>query len=329
MPNHHELFDLAHEGAQIRAIASAVREGQLQLSTSPRSIIVVAPDHFYRCVVRAGLALLPDVSVPVVCHAELPRYAGAMDVVIITGDDRHEPQAYAAASTAHARGCVCTLISPYASYTAEETGVTGLPALPAVAQNSPARTIAVLAACVLGLRMAPAGVAEILDCVADEVDEELAACHPEREAVVNPARALAEYVHTTPVVHVAAKEGTEEFTALIAALFNRAGGQHSALSAQDYHLHAEAAPSTGEDIFYDPFLDEPPVMLTSKVVVWALGPTAELVMPVEARCESCDTHSADTAGALPLGGAHEGATEALAPGLRLIARAWAASCATG
>ncbi|WP_151641521.1 hypothetical protein [Corynebacterium sp. 11A] len=328
MMNQQELFDLSHEGAQIRAIASAVREGTLELSISPRAIIVVAPDYLNRCVVRAGLALLPSAGVPVVCVPALPRYAGAMDVVIISADEAHEPQAYAAASTAHARGCVSILLSPFASYTAEETGVTGVPALPSVTQNSPARTIAALAAAVLGLRMDAAGVADTLDSIADEVDEELAACHPDRDSVVNPARSLAEYVQGSPVVHVAASDDSEEIATLIAALFSRAGGVHTALSTQGYRLHEESSPSATEDIFYDPFLDEPPTVLSSKVVVWALGSIADLVMPIEARCEYCENHSADTADALPLGDAHPADSESLAPGLRLIARAWAASCAT-
>ncbi|EEI28343.1 hypothetical protein [Corynebacterium glucuronolyticum] len=198
------FFPIANEGAEVRSVAGWVRDGGTrQLSGfRPRAHIVVTWDEVSRAIAEAvaGECVVTD---------HLPTSAGALDQVTIIGDD---PRALEIMFAAQQRGCAVTVIaapdSPLVSEHARTTMVP--PHIPFAEDMSVARTLATLVA----VTSPVATVAEELTVLSTLVDEEVVACHPDREEVTNPARTLARTCTQGIPVHV----GPARLTRLLAEI---------------------------------------------------------------------------------------------------------------
>lgn len=111
------LRSASSAGAQVRAIAAAADEGQLDSLRSgdrPRSVIWVAGRGTAEtagamlAATQGGAALAPIVVV-----SEAPPWVGPLDVLIVAGDDPGDPVLVGAAATGVRRGARVVVVAPY------------------------------------------------------------------------------------------------------------------------------------------------------------------------------------------------------------------------
>lgn len=308
------FFDIAHEGAQLRAVAQATGRLSHLTGMRPRSVVIVATDSVAQAAAHATVAWVGQLDVPVTVARTLPAYVGALDVVIVAGAEASRERDLRALLTAAARGAEVILAGPGQGLLIDDApaDTIHIPALPTAAGVSPARTMGVLGA-VLGCLAQPADlVAERLELIADEVDAELQALSPERDEAVNPGRQLRAWAEGARVVHTGVGLTSEAVAQLAAAVWTSRGIASGYLPADELP-EAQDAANTGagavpRDVFYDPFIDGPSELVGLKAVVWACdGP--EGLNANGARVESVEDETADPA----------------ARAMRLVTRAFAAT----
>ena len=81
------FFDIAHEGAQVRAVGQAAHLLAGLYDVQPRSVVVLATDQVAAAAARAVATFAAPLEVPVVVVDVLPAYVGALDVVVVVGDN--------------------------------------------------------------------------------------------------------------------------------------------------------------------------------------------------------------------------------------------------
>lgn len=80
------FFDVAHEGAQLRAVANAADVlGQLR-GQRPRSVVVVASDSLALAAARFVVERRAPIRYPLTITRTLPAFVGALDIVVVVGD---------------------------------------------------------------------------------------------------------------------------------------------------------------------------------------------------------------------------------------------------
>lgn len=269
------FFDVAHEGAHVRAVAEAAGMlADLQGST-PRSVVVLATDAVSEAAAECAFALLDYNRAPVMVARTLPDFVGALDVVIVVGDAPDAETATRAVIAAAGRGAEVVLAGPASGPVVEDAprGVVLLPAPPTADGASPLRTIAAIAAVTAVLTNAPA----LIDGLADAIDEELRQLSPERDESVNLARQLRAFVDGARILHTGYTPAGQAVAKLIAALWSGRGLPSGCVGREDlgYALEASSRDShrnsgtDPDDIFYDPFIDGPPAAVPVKTIVWA------------------------------------------------------------
>lgn len=203
------LLHASMAGAQIRAVATAVDDGTLDALAGfrPRALVWVsgrsARARHAAGVVSALAEAVGGSSVPPLVHAHtLPTWVGALDVVLVSGDDAGDHDLASAIDTAAARGAVVVADVPREGPVGESGGgralwLEPLPYLPphrGVVRHL-AAGMAVLTA--LGVDGLDVGAA------ADAVDAELEGLGPDLATPVNPAKLLATSVAgSDPVVWI-------------------------------------------------------------------------------------------------------------------------------
>lgn len=208
------LLHASMAGAQVRAVASAVESGALDQvdGLRPRAVVWVSGRSARARQAAGVVAALAEVaggpSVPplVVVHT-LPAWVGALDVVLVSGDDAGDPDLAAAVMSAANRGAVVVVDVPKEGPVAESgegraAWLEPLPHLPphrGVMRHLAAGMALLSALGVPGLDVAAA---------ADAVDVELEGLGPDLATPVNPAKLLATsvagtdrllWIHTDPV----------------------------------------------------------------------------------------------------------------------------------
>lgn len=311
------FFDVAHEGAQLRAISGALDAlGRLR-GMNPRSVVVVGTDQIALAAARAMVALRSPLALPVLVTDVLPSYVGALDVVVMVGDAAAREQDLRGLLTAAGRGCETILAGPSRGPLLDDAPphTTIIPALPAAAGSSPARTMGVVGAVLDVLTGDVEEIRQSLDVVADELDAELGSLSPERDETVNPARQLRAFAADSRVLHAGLNRCGAATAALVAELWSARGLPSGSVAADELSLASEFARPAGgveaEDIFHDPFIDGPLELVPLKIILWAQSGTAVeggSVVP-NSRVETVETPG--------LGDA--------AQALRLITRAYAAT----
>lgn len=309
------FFDIAHEGAQLRAVGQAAHLLAGLRGLAPRSVVVLATDQVAAAAARAVAAFAAPLEVPVVVADQLPTYVGALDVVVVVGDNAGREEDLRGLTTAASRGAETILAGPKQGPLLDDApqATTVIPALPDTAGASPLRTCAVVGAVLLALRQPAEVVAERFELLASEVDAELESVSPRRDVAVNAARKLRAQAEGARVLHTGVGRAGSAVAQLVAALWSTHGIPASAVGAEELPFAVERAQegnstAGADDLFHDPYIDGPAKLVGLTTVVWSCG-TASPVVPAGSRVESVETDVDD-----PAAGA-----------ARLVARAYAAA----
>ena len=272
------LRENATAGPQVRrAVAAAEEVGAAALAGqgTPRSVVLVGTG-VARLAAHALAALTgPDVAVPILVHQgpDLPRWAGAADLVIGASASGETATTLSVLQAAGSRGCGVAAVgpveSPLAAVVARARGI-----LVAAADHGPARsrfwsllTGLVCLTRPVGLLDAPD---DLLETVAQRLDDDAVRCRPTSEAFVNPAKQLAlQLAGSLPVVWGStqlAGVAARRFADMLAATARYpavAGGYddlwHGGLGMFEGPFGAAAgaaAPGAEDDLFRDR-VDEP------------------------------------------------------------------------
>lgn len=251
----------ATAGAQVRAVADQWRA--LTDLERPRALVVAGSR------VATEVALLtaligPSGASPVVLVREIPRWVGALDVVVVLADRPHDPVAAAAADIAARRGASVLVRA------ADAPAGTPVPATVAVSEAlaAPARIallVGVARACGLMSAGDPERWAEALDAVALR-------CHPSAESFVNPAVALAEHLSSGPALLIGLDPVGDALAGLMATLLVEVAGVPATVLGQAAAQRSPALlrrAAQPRDLFADPddeedvFSSRPAVVLLS------------------------------------------------------------------
>ncbi|GAA1472385.1 hypothetical protein P4N68_04050 [Corynebacterium felinum] len=283
------FYDIAHEGAQLRLIASAIEasvspepdawgvvaKGLADLEgVRPRSLVIVTDGSVAKECAELALSFFQPLACPVVVCEQMPGFVGALDVVVVLSETGHNVLVQKAVSQVASRGIPVVLCAPKESPLQAEApdDVIVLDALPTHEGSSVMRFVGLVMA-VVDLADTPALlVAQKLKDYADAVDEELVQCSPERDEFVNPARELADI--PGQIVHVGFVEHGERSAALARLVSRLWSGQGKVCAALNgYELAQARGRNRGAeaDIFHDPLLDGPRQLLPLKAIVWC-GP---------------------------------------------------------
>lgn len=266
------FFDIAHEGAQLRAVAGVVESvGLSELEgMQPRSVVILGTDQIARAAARYVVQVRSPLRTAVLVAERLPVYVGALDVVLMVGDAAANDDYSRDLISAGKRGATVILAGPAQGPLIEDAPRETLliPALPTTAGASPARTMAAVAA-VLDVLEQPGGVvAQKLNDLADEVDEELINLSPERDSTVNPARQLREFVSGAQVLHTGVSHHGKAVAEFVATLWSTRGLPSGYCHPDEMSRAVEQQPAAADSIFHDPFLDGPSGLVPLKTIMW-------------------------------------------------------------
>jgi hypothetical protein len=269
-------------GAQVRAVAAAADEGALDVvggDDRPRTVIWVAGRGTAE---TAGTMLAATLggwaAAPIVTAAEVPPWIGALDVLIVAGDDPGDPALVGAAASGVRRGARVVVAAPYEGPLRDTTAgrVAVLePRLPVPDEFGLCRY---LAAGLAALQIVDPKVRMDLAVLADELDAEALRNSASREVFTNPAKALVQRMSRRRLVLAGdgaatlalARHGCSALLR-IAHEVAAATGLTDALAA----LRADAGsgfPDPTEALFHDEELDGP---IAERLRVLALTLDAE------------------------------------------------------
>ena len=279
------FFRASGEGAALRAVVSAVREGAFSSLSLPRSVVVLAGDRRAKLAARSVVSLADDARAPIVVARQLPNYVGALDLVIVADEDPGS-QLAEQLSEADRRGAATILVDPGQGPLRAAAGASTIVIpRPALAEGGSFNGyFGVIASALTEAGVSTIAPAGVLEEVADAVDVDIAACSPQRDLTVNPARQAASWWAERRKVCVGAR-GIGEPIAELAALLLLEAGQvvHATSSAallQSLGVLLSETHSSGHDIFYDPYIDDEPEgssVLPLGAIVIASPKTADLL----------------------------------------------------
>ena len=201
---HRLLWSLATAGAQVRrAIALRDEYGVERLrGPLPRALLVATdapPSAALRLVTRLSIDSTPAMA----WHGvELPRWAGPSDALLIGSVDGRHPRLVALAEQGARRGMAMAVVAPADSQVAAAAGRAPVHPLPADI-NPRASRWAVLTPLLQALDAL--GVheisSELLEEIADGLDQTAELCRPGSDTFTNPAKSLAaEFAEARPLV---------------------------------------------------------------------------------------------------------------------------------
>lgn len=262
---HRLLWSLATAGAQVRrAVETAPEFGVDRLAGERPRALVVATDAAAPGVMQLVTRLSCEAAPALPWHeAELPRWAGPSDALLIGSIDGQHPRLAELAEQGARRGLAMAVVAPRQSPVGVAAGRAPLAALPPDLNPRACRwavlTPLLQALDALGVHPVPASV---LADVAQALDESATAARPSGDPFTNPAKALAiEFAEALPLVAGAGSVATVAARAVAEALQVAAGVPAVAVSLPDGVQQAAAmlrsgAGSEPQDIFRDR-VDEP------------------------------------------------------------------------
>ncbi|TRW80513.1 TobH protein [Mycolicibacterium sp. 018/SC-01/001] len=181
-------------GAQVRATASALSEGDLDSVRSdapPRTVVWVAGRGTASTAGSMLAAVLGgSLPAPIVIATQAPPWIGALDVLIVAGDDPGDQVLVTAAATGVRRGARVIVVAPYEGPLRDATAGRSValpPRLPVPDDFTLARY---LAAGLAALEVVAPGVRVNLAALADDLDAEAFRNSAARELFTNPAKEL-------------------------------------------------------------------------------------------------------------------------------------------
>ena len=285
----------AMAGAQVRATAAALDEGdldQLKSDAPPRTVIWVAGrGNAEAAGSLLAAALGGSVAAPIVVAPEVPPWIGALDVLVVAGDDPGDPVLVAAAATGVRRGARVVVIAPYEGPLRDATAGRSVALAPRVWVPDEFGFSRYLAAGLATLHMVDPGLRVDLTALADELDAEALRNSAGRELFTNPAKALAARMSGSEVVIAGDNAATLVLARHVAAVMVRVA--HRAVAAVSLADAAVAlrngmgegsAADSEQSIFHDEQIDGP---LPPRVRTFVLATDAERAV-VAARVAGLD-----------------------------------------
>jgi hypothetical protein len=270
-------------GAQVRATAAALDEGDLDALKSdepPRTVIWVAGrGNAETAGTMLAATLGSSVAAPIVVASEVPPWIGALDVLILAGDDPGDPALVSAAATGVRRGARVVVVAPYEGPLRDATAGRSVSLAPRLWVRDDFSLVRYLAAGLAVMHVVDPGQRVDLTALADELDAEAFRNSAGRELFTNPAKTLAERMSGRDVVLAGDNAATLALARHGAAVLLRiaheavaAVGLADALVALHGGMGGESGPDREESIFHDEQIDGP---LSRRVRTFVLATDAE------------------------------------------------------
>jgi hypothetical protein len=189
-------------GAHVRAAAAALDEGALDSLRGdlPRTVIWVAGRGAAETAGTMLAATSGGAPTPIVIAADAPPWIGALDMLVVAGDDPGDPALVGAAASAVRRGARVVVAAPYDGPLRDATAGRAAviePRLPVADGFGLCRYLAVGLAV---LQSVDPKLQVDLAALADELDAEALRNSASREVFTNPAKALVERMSRRRVV---------------------------------------------------------------------------------------------------------------------------------
>ena len=274
-------------GAQVRATAAALDEGDLDSLKSdqpPRTVIWVAGrGNAETAGTMLSATLGASLASPIVVASEAPPWIGALDVLILAGDDPGDPGLVSAAATGVRRGARVIVVAPYEGPLRDATAGRSVSLAPRVSVRDDFGLARYLAAGLAVLQVVDPGLRVDLAALADELDAEAFRNSAGRELFTNPAKTLAERMSGRDVVLAGDNAATLALARHGAAVLLRiaheavaAVGLADALVALHGGIGGDGPGLAGADreesLFHDEQIDGP---LPRRVRIFVLATDAE------------------------------------------------------
>lgn len=264
-------------GAQVRATASALDEGDLDAVRSdspPRTVVWVAgPGNAENAGAMLAALLGGSVAAPIVVAAQPPPWVGALDVVIVAGDDAGDPTLVQAAATAVRRGARVIVAAPYEGPLRDATAGRSVVLPPRLHVPDEFTLVRYLAAGLAALGAIAPGYTVDLSALADELDAEALRNSAGRDLFTNPAKSLAERVFDREVVFAGDSAATVVLARHACAVMLRIAHQSVAAVGLADALVAigsgwgRNAQTGSASIFHDEEIDGPLAQRTRTIVL--------------------------------------------------------------
>lgn len=273
------FFDVAHEGAHVRSLIGALEQLEKLRGIGPRSIVILAGDQLSTAAAELAVATHSPLTVPVVVTDQLPRYVGALDIVM--GVTEHADLGWLAQDllTAHARGAATIAVIPRQGPLSEDLESTAiLIDHPPMATGFSVARVLYAAEIVMSLATSSApgnsgedshALADYLNMAAEQIDQQIDLLAPDRTPELNPARNLRAFIEGARILHTGINPITEAVARFVAQLFS-VRGFASGYAAAEEIFSAVGREDVGntQDIFHDPFIDAELPLLPLKTVIW-------------------------------------------------------------
>lgn len=275
------LHAAALAGAQVRAVAEAVREGVTAglSDVRPRSVVVVcAPGGPAAAAVALVNAVTATrIDVPIVCAPGLPGWIGPLDLVVVAGDDGGDMALADAAARALRRRAEVVVAAPVEGPLQDALAGNGIDLSPRVEVDTRFRFVGFVAALVavftsLG-QVRFTGSAPDIAGIADALDAEAASDHPSRETFHNQAKLLAVRLSEGPVLWSGDSPATlavaDRACSVVFAVSGTIGAASDLVDVGRIARQCWSTPDVPEadPIFYDPQIDGPRPDAPPRVIV--------------------------------------------------------------
>jgi hypothetical protein len=274
-------------GAQVRATAAALDEGDLDALKSdepPRTVIWVAGrGNAETAGTMLAATLGGSAAAPIVLASEVPPWIGALDVLVLAGDDPGDPALVSAAATGVRRGARVVVVAPYEGPLRDATAGRSVSLAPRLWVRDDFSLARYLSAGLAVMQVVDPGQRVDLAALADELDAEAFRNSAGRELFTNPAKTLAERMSGRDVVLAGDNAATLALARHGAASLLRiaheavaAVGLADALVAVHGGMGGDgtglAGPDHEKSIFHDEQIDGP---LSRRVRTFVLATDAE------------------------------------------------------
>jgi hypothetical protein len=267
----------------VRATAAALDEGDLDPLKSdapPRTVIWVAGrGNAETAGTMLSATLGGSAGAPIVVGSEAPPWIGALDVLILAGDDPGDPALVSAAATGVRRGARIAVVAPNEGPLRDATAGRSVSLAPRLWVRDDFALARYLAAGLAVLQVVDPGLRVDLGALADELDAEAFRNSAGRELFTNPAKTLAERMSGRDVVLAGDNTATLALARHGAAILLRIAHQPAAavgLADALVALHGGMGSEPGVDrersIFHDEQIDGP---LPRRVRTFVLATDAE------------------------------------------------------
>ncbi len=254
-------------GAQVRATAAALEEGALEsvAGDPPRTLIWLAGrGNAETAGSILAAALGGSAAAPIVVCADAPPWIGALDVLVVAGDDPGDPALVAAAATAVRRGARVVVVAPYDGPLRDATAGRAAVLEPRLWVPDDFGLHRYLAAGLAVLHVVDQGQRTDLFAIADELDAEAMRNSASRELFTNPAKTLADRMSGRAVVLAGDNAATLALARHGAATMLRIGqhavaavGLADAIVAIRTGLGGQSAADREAALFHDDEIDGP------------------------------------------------------------------------